>query len=46
MVVSDVMNDVCLPPRLYPENFMLISLWEVCQEGGQEGEYLKDIDIS
>ena len=34
MVVSDVMNDVFLPQGRYPENFVLISLLEVCQEGG------------
>ena len=34
MVVPDIMNDVFLPQRRYPENFVLISLLEVCQEGG------------
>ena len=34
MVVPDVMNDVFLPQGRYPENFVLISLLEVCQEGG------------
>ena len=34
MVVPDVMNDVFLPQGRYPENFMLISQLEVCQEGG------------
>ena len=33
-VIPDVMNDVCLPQGIYPENFMLISQVEVCQEGG------------
>ena len=33
MVIPDVMNDVFLPQGIYPENFVLISLWEVCQEG-------------
>ena len=33
-MVSDVMNDVFLPQGRYPENFMLISLLEVRQEGG------------
>ena len=38
MVISDVMNDVLLPQGRYPENFVPISLLEVCQEGGgQEG---------
>ena len=34
MVIPDVMNDVFLPQGRYPENFVLISHWEVCQEGG------------
>ena len=34
MVVHDVMNDVLLPQGRYPENFVLISQSEVCQEGG------------
>ena len=34
MVVPDIMNDVFLPQGRYPENFMLISQLEVCQEGG------------
>ena len=34
MVVPDVMNDVFLPQGRYPENFGLISLLEVRQEGG------------
>ena len=33
-VIPDVMNDVLLPQGRYPENFVLISQWEVCQEGG------------
>ena len=33
LVIPDVMNDV-LPQGRYPENFVLISLLEVCQEGG------------
>ena len=33
-VTPDVMNDVCLPYGTYPENFMLISQLNVCQEGG------------
>ena len=38
-VIPDIMNDVFLPEGRYPENFVLISLLEVCQEGGgQEGE--------
>ena len=34
MVIPDIMNDVFLPHGRYPENFVLISLLEVCQEGG------------
>ena len=42
--IPDVMNDVFLPQGRYPENFVLISLLEVCEEGGgQEGDYLKDV---
>ena len=33
-VIPDIMNDVFLPQGRYPENFVLISLLEVCQEGG------------
>ena len=33
-VISDVMNHVFLPQGKYPENFVLISKLEVCQEGG------------
>ena len=33
-VVPDVMNYVFLPQGRYPENFVLISQLEVCQEGG------------
>ena len=31
-VIPDVMNDVFLPHGRYPENFLLISLLEMCQE--------------
>ena len=34
MVIPGIMNDVFLPQGRYPENFVLISLLEVCQEGG------------
>ena len=34
MVIFDVMNNVFLPQRTYPENFVLISQLEVCQEVG------------
>ena len=33
-VIPDVMEYVLLPLGTYPENFMLISQLEVCQEGG------------
>ena len=33
-VIPDVMNDDLLPHGRYPENFVLISQLEVCQEGG------------
>ena len=32
-VILDVMDDHNLAPGRYPENFVLISLLEVCQEG-------------
>ena len=34
MVILDVINDHILALGRYPENFMLISLLEVCQEVG------------
>ena len=34
MVIPDIMNDVLSPQGKYPENFVLISQLEVCQEGG------------
>ena len=34
MVILAVMNDVFLPQGRYPENIVLISQLEVCQEGG------------
>ena len=46
MVVSNVTNDVFLPQRRYPENFVLISLLEVRQEGGSRRGYLEDVDGS
>ena len=33
-VILDIINDVFLPQERYPENFVLISELEVCQEGG------------
>ena len=45
MVVPDVMNYVFLLQGRYPENFVLISQLEVCQEeGDQEGGYLENIE--
>ena len=35
-VIHEVMNDVHLHKGKYPENFMMISQWEVCQEGGSK----------
>ena len=37
-VIPHVMNGVFLPQGLYPENFVLISQSEVCQEGGVKTE--------
>ena len=37
-VIPDVTNHVFLPQGRYPENFVLISLLEVCQEGGVKKE--------
>ena len=33
-VIPDVISDDLLPQGRYPENFVLISQLEVCQEGG------------
>ena len=33
-VITDLMNHVFLPQGRYPENFVLISQLEVCQEDG------------
>ena len=39
------MDNHILPTGRYPENFMLISLLEVCEDGGdQEGGYFEDVD--
>ena len=46
-VIPDIMNDVFLPQGRYPENIVLISQLEVCQEGGvKKGGYLEDIEGS
>ena len=39
-VIPDVISDVLLPQGRYPENFVLISQLEVCQEGGSRREVL------
>ena len=33
-VIHEVMNYVLLPQGRYLENLMMISQWELCQEGG------------
>ena len=33
-VIPEVMNHIFLPQERYPENLVLISQLEVCQEGG------------
>ena len=38
IVIPDVMNNVFLPQGRYPENFVLISQLEVCQEVGVKKE--------
>ena len=41
------MDDLGRLQGRYPENFVLISQLEVCQEGvGQEGGYLEDVECS
>ena len=42
MVVPDVLNDVFVPQRTYPEKFVLITQSKVCQEGGD----LEDVEGS
>ena len=44
MVIPDIMNDVFLPQGRYPENFVLISQLEVCQNGGSRRGYFEDIE--
>ena len=41
LVIPDIMNDVFLPKGRYPENFVLTSLLEVCQEGGSRKGVLR-----
>ena len=38
IVIPDVMHDVFLPKGRYPENFMWMSPFEVCREGGVKKE--------
>ena len=47
-VIPDLSNDVLLLERIYPDNLVLISQLEVCQEGGrgQEWGYLEDFEGS
>ena len=45
-VIPAVINHVFLPQGRYPKNFMLISLLEVCQEGGSRRGYLEDVEGS
>ena len=45
-VITFIMNDVISPQGRYPENFVLISLLEVCQEGGgQEGGTWRTLEV-
>ena len=44
-VILDIMDDLFWPQKRYLENFMMISVLEVCQEwGGQEWGYLEDVE--
>ena len=46
-VIPDIIDDLLSPQGSYPENFMLISLLEVCQEGGwPPWRYLEDFEGS
>ena len=45
-VIPDVISDVLLPQGRYPENILLISQLEMCQEGGTRRGYLEDFDCS
>ena len=52
MVTPDIMDDLILPQGSYPENFVLISLLEVCQDwgsrrgilGGHLGFLIRDLE--
>ena len=41
-VIPDLSNDVLLLQGIYPDNLVLISQLEVCQEGG----YMEDVEGS
>ena len=46
IVIPDVMNDVFLPQGRYPENVVLISQLEVCQDGGvKKGGTLRTLRV-
>ena len=46
MVIPDIVKDVFLPQGRYPENFVLISQLEVCQEGGvKKGGTLRTVRV-
>ena len=46
MVIPGVMDDLFLPQGRYPENFVLISQLEVCQEGGvKKGGNLRTLRV-
>ena len=47
VIIVDIMNDIILPQGRYPENFVIISQLEVCQEWWvKRGGYLEDIEGS
>ena len=46
MVIPDVMNCVFLPQVRHPENFVLISQLDVCEEGGvKKGVHLRSLRV-
>ena len=45
-VITDVMSNIIVPQGIYPENFVLISQLEVCQEGEVErGDTLLTLSV-
>ena len=46
MVILDVMDDLILSQERYPESFMLISLFEGCQEGGDQQWTWRSLKVS